>query len=161
MAISIDVRFLGGLTQSQQDIFQAAAARWMEIITDDLPPVIIAGESIRGVVIDTQGVLIDGAGTPGEGNVLGQAGPTIIRIPSMLPVRGSMQFDTFDLLSLEVQGQLENVIVHEMGHVLGIGTLWSDHNLLVRAGTSDPVFVGPHAASEWGRIINVDRPAPP
>lgn len=160
MAISIEFRFLGGLTQSQEDIFQAAAERWMSVITDDLPPVEVAGETISGVVIDAQGMLIDGAGTPGEGNILGQAGPTIIRLPSLLPVRGSMQFDTFDLLSLEVQGQLENVIIHEIGHVLGIGTLWEDHELLVRAGTSDPVFIGSRAALEWGKLIGADKPVP-
>jgi len=160
MSISIEVRFLGGLTASQQEIFQSAAQRWMSIITAELPPVEIAGETIDGVVIDAQGMLIDGPGTPGEGNILGQAAPTVVRVPSLLPARGIMQFDTFDLLSLEVQGQLENVIVHEMGHVLGIGTLWQDHELLVRGGTADPIFVGSRAAAEWGRILRADRPVP-
>ena len=36
-----------------------------------------------------------------------------------------MQFDSADLASLEAQGQLVNVILHEMGHVLGLGTIWT------------------------------------
>jgi hypothetical protein len=41
-----------------------------------------------------------------------------------------MKFDTADLATLEAQGRLEDVNVHEMGHVLGIGTLWSAFGLL-------------------------------
>jgi hypothetical protein len=35
-----------------------------------------------------------------------------------------MQFDTADIDELETSGDLLDVIVHEMGHVLGIGTNW-------------------------------------
>jgi hypothetical protein len=36
-----------------------------------------------------------------------------------------MRFDTADVASLVAGGQLEQVITHEMGHVLGFGTLWT------------------------------------
>jgi hypothetical protein len=35
-----------------------------------------------------------------------------------------MQFDSADIAALEASGNLEAVILHEMGHVLGIGTYW-------------------------------------
>lgn len=35
---------------------------------------------------------------------------------------GFMQFDTADLRHMENEGTLVDVITHEMGHVLGIGT---------------------------------------
>ena len=35
-----------------------------------------------------------------------------------------MSFDTDDLSRMEQDGSLIDVIIHEMGHVLGIGTLW-------------------------------------
>jgi hypothetical protein len=36
-----------------------------------------------------------------------------------------MTFDTSDTGALEANGSFGGVILHEMGHVLGIGTLWS------------------------------------
>ena len=57
----------------------------------------------------------------------------------MLPALGSMRFDTDDLSSLEAQGLLDEVIKHEMGHVLGIGTLWGAGQLGL---TVDPTSVG-------------------
>jgi len=39
--------------------------------------------------------------------------------------KGRMRFDTADLASLESRGTLFDVIVHEMAHVIGFGTLWT------------------------------------
>ena len=35
--------------------------------------------------------------------------------------------------------------MHEMGHILGIGTIWEDLGLLSGAGGSNPIFVGANA----------------
>lgn len=71
---TIDVRFLGGLTETQKDAFKAAADRWSRVIIGDLPSVMVEGEVIDDVLILAQGVDIDGVG-----KVLGQAGPTRLR----------------------------------------------------------------------------------
>jgi hypothetical protein len=42
--------------------------------------------------------------------------------------------------------------MHEIGHVLGIGTLWSDKGLLQGAGTADPYFLGANGVSAF-RLI--------
>jgi hypothetical protein len=42
-----------------------------------------------------------------------------------------MQFDAADLTSLEQSGDLMPVTLHEMGHVLGIGTLWDNFDTLL------------------------------
>lgn len=61
--------------------------------------------------------IIDGAG-----GVLGSAGPSLIWIdcPS-ISLEGSMTLDIADIVSLEEEGTLEGVVIHEMGHVIGIG----------------------------------------
>jgi hypothetical protein len=41
-----------------------------------------------------------------------------------------MQFDTADLASMQANGTLNDVITHEMGHVLGIGTIWTAKGVL-------------------------------
>lgn len=149
---TIEVRFVGGLNDRQQAAFSTAADRWTRIIVGDLPPVELDGETVDDVLI-----LAEGADIDGEGQVLGQAGPTDLRPASagaaaLLPVRGQMTFDTADLARLETDGSLDDVITHEMGHVLGIGTLWADKGLIAGSGTDDPTFTGAGAVAEYGTL---------
>lgn len=148
MAFSITLRFLGGLTSSQEQVFQAAAQRWSQVIVGDLPRVRIGNDIINDVLITAQGLSIDD-----RGMILGQAGPDRLRAGSLLPVTGFMEFDTADLAALERDGELQDVILHEMGHVLGIGTVWQSKGLLLRPGTANPRFIGNHAAREFGTLI--------
>jgi subtilisin-like proprotein convertase family protein len=126
---NIDVNFLGGLTDRQQQIFSAAAARWAEIIVGDVPDIRIMGQMVDDLRVDAEGVIIDG-----EGRILGQAGPRLVRTDGGLPITGIMSFDSADLNQLEANGSLQNVIVHEMAHCIGIGTLWSPMGLLEGEG---------------------------
>lgn len=151
---TIDVRFAGGLTARQRDAFADAADRWTRIVVGDLPAVELDGETIDDVLIVAEGADIDGAS-----GVLGQAGPTHLRPGSMLPARGEMTFDAADLAALESAGTLDDVIAHEMGHVLGIGTLWEPQGLLGGAGTADPVFTGAGAVAEYA-ALGGDGPVP-
>ncbi len=152
-AFAIEVRFLGGLSPTQQAAFADAAQRWAQIIKGDLPSVIIDGVTIDDVLIDAEGVVIDG-----PGGVLGQAGPTHIRPGSNLPAKGIMSFDTADLDRMETDGSLTDVILHEMGHVLGFGTLWSRMELIVDAGTVNPTFVGANAMREYAVLTSRSDP---
>ena len=152
-SFTIDVRFTGGLSASQQAIFTEAAQRWSEAIIADLPSFRIDGELIDDLLILAEGVSIDG-----PNNVLGQAGPTHVRPDSRIPVKGIMSFDTADLTQLEQSGELLDVIIHEMGHVLGIGTLWSELRLIASSGTDDPLFIGPAAMREYGRLLGTTNP---
>lgn len=146
---TIEVRFLGGLTARQRAAFTAAADRWTRVIVGDLPSVLVDGEVIDDVLILAQGTAIDG-----PGGILGQAGPTHLRPASagpaaFLTAKGIMSFDTADLAKMNAAGTLNDVIAHEMGHVLGIGTLWDLKDLLGGAGGSNPTFSGPGAMEEY------------
>jgi len=114
--LDINVVFGGGLTVSQQTVFSQAEATWEGLITG-----YELGITLTEVTINAAGVAIDGVG-----GILGSAGPEFGTIQGgfILTTSGSMQFDTADLASLESGGQLEAVILHEMAHVLGLGTLW-------------------------------------
>ena len=58
----------------------------------------------------------------GEYGVLGSAGPTSVWSSCTLTsVSGSMKFDTADVSRLETEGTLYDAVLHEMGHVIGIG----------------------------------------
>ncbi|MCV6546698.1 MAG: leishmanolysin [Cohaesibacter sp.] len=147
---SLKIEFIGGLSVTQQAAFTEARDRWREIIVGALPPVMVDGQQIDGLVIEAQGIFIDGSG-----GILGQAGPTILRNDSNLPVKGLMSFDTGDLAQMEADGSLRDVILHEMGHVLGLGTLWSSHffDFVKDSGSDDPLYTGHHACHEYAVLL--------
>jgi hypothetical protein len=154
-AFDIQFRF-SGLTSAEQSIFQQAAAKWESVITSDLPNATYGGVAVDDLLIDASGAYIDGAGS-----ILGQAGPDAFRSGSDLPYHGSMEFDSADLSSMLSNGTLLSVIEHEMGHVLGIGTIWSDKRLLVGAGTSNPIFVGAQATAAYNAIFGTSASGVP
>jgi hypothetical protein len=160
-AFKIEVRFLGGLTPTQKNAFKKAADRWSRVIVGDLPSVIVGGEVIDDLLIEAQGVPIDG-----PGKILGQAGPTNLRpaaagASAFLPAKGIMSFDTADLAQMQTDGTLVDVITHEMGHVLGIGTIWARKGLLAGAGTTNPTFKGANAKREFGALKGTGPAAVP
>ncbi len=134
---SIDLKFVGeGFTQSQITAFTKAASKWAAIITADLPSVTLTqprdvcgfgGESISGVIDDLL-IVIKLDDIDGEGKILGAAFPSVVRSSNELTAIGCMMFDRADLSALEKENALDNVILHEMGHVLGIGSFWQPLN---------------------------------
>lgn len=81
----------------------------------------------------------------GTGNTLGSAGPCLVR-GNEQPALGIMRFDNADVSNLLSQGRLTSVILHEMLHVVGVGTVWTDLGLLdTLPDTLDARFTGPSA----------------
>ncbi|MDB5584701.1 MAG: pilin protein MshA [Bradyrhizobium sp.] len=128
--------------------FQAAAVRWAQIITGDIPDAVSGdGTPVDDLLIDASVAYIDGAGSGGR-NILGQAGPDWVRLPSYMPVHGVMTFDSYDLSFMVNQGILDEVILHEMGHVIGVGTIWPYVGL--RTGDANYYgFTGSNALAEY------------
>jgi hypothetical protein len=148
----VTVVYVGAFTAAQQAAFDAAAARWSQVISGDLPGVTLPGGTfVDDIQIQASVVPIDGAG-----GVLGQAGPTQFRGGAgALPYAGVMEFDTADVAALETGGTFQGVIMHEMGHVLGLGTLWPSLNLVSGAGGPNPVYVGANAVREYNAIFGL------
>lgn len=171
---NIVIRYFGESTPtaSQQAAFDAAAERWREMIVGDLEDVTLnvgAGsceisdlpafsETIDDLLIFAKVDSIDGAG-----NIVGQAGPCDIRDSGAdvnLPTYGVMIFDEADLANIEANNLLDEVIIHEMGHVIGFGSLWDVFGFLKdpsdpnRGGTegADTHFDGPQAIAAFDSI---------
>ena len=122
-AYHIAINYSGN--SAYQSVFEAAAAKWEQVITQDLPDVNSSSYgSIDDLLINASVVSIDGVG-----QILGQAAPDAFRTGSLLPYHGFMQFDTADVQAMYERGTLLAVIEHEMGHVLGLGTLWNSLHL--------------------------------
>jgi hypothetical protein len=145
-----------GLTTNQQNVFNQAAARWSQVITGDLPNATYLGRVVDDVLIAASSVPIDGVN-----GILGQAGPDAFRTGSSLPYHGIMRFDSADIAAMEQDGSLLSVVLHEMGHVLGIGTLWSFFGLLSGSGTTNPTFRGPQAVAAYNQIFRTNATGVP
>ncbi|KAL7574389.1 hypothetical protein ACA910_008487 [Epithemia clementina (nom. ined.)] len=76
----------------------------------------------------------------GPGQILGQAGPQLIWSNSGLPATGRMVFDKEDIPRFI--NVWKAIILHEMAHVIGIGTVWSSK-------VSNNEFIGTNAVSVW------------
>jgi hypothetical protein len=147
-AFVITLRFASALTPSQQSIVKSAAARWEQVIVGALPPATYQGLPVSGVLIDVTAAAIDG-----PGNELASSGPDAFRNGSGLPIHGTMTFDSADLASMQAQGLLFSVALHEMAHVFGFGTIWQTLGLLSGAGTADPEFTGGQATAQYDAIF--------
>ena len=153
---TIQLDFRTTATPAQQAAFNNAKARWQTVITGDLTDFNVSGApACEGVtstgIVDDVKILVFLEPIDGVGDVLGAAGPCIIRGSSLLTVIGVMRFDTADLPNLEANGSLDDVILHEMGHVLGYGTLWDANffNVIAGACTATPTYTGTNAVAAF------------
>lgn len=103
---------------------------------DDIPRT-----NISGVVVYIYVTSIDGAG-----GTLGSAGPCLVR-SNNLTALGVMRLDEADVANLQASGNLPDVVLHELMHVLGFGTLWADAGLIDTTTASDARFVGAEATA--------------
>jgi hypothetical protein len=153
---NITVRYLSDLTNAQLLAFAEAELRWESLVTGDLPDVndnLAANECgpnpATSGPFDDLTIFVTIQTIDGPGAVLGQAGPCFVRIPGDLTVVGRMQFDVEDVELLEDEGSLQAVILHEMGHVLGFGTLWGPQFFDLLQDPSDPDPVPPLADTHF------------
>ncbi len=179
-AYTVEVRYAGTPPeQAVQDAFALAAARWRDIIVGDVGDIVLSGDDVIDPVdvdtgIDGVGVInctpefanqtIDDLviyadirpidGTTGS-NILGFALPSIVR-NNNIPVAGCMVFDEDNLAEVIASGQLQDLVLHEMGHVIGFGTIWTDEDLLTGgcpAGIPKPFFTGESSRNAfWGAL---------
>jgi hypothetical protein len=103
-------------------------------------------ETIDDLLIFAQIVAIDG-----PGGVLGQAGACYLRDDNLLSLIGIMRFDLADVTNLQTAGRFGDVVLHEMAHVIGLGSLWNVFSppLVAGRGSGDPVFLGASAAAAF------------
>jgi len=143
---------------------EAAIAEWEAVITSNLSTITVPvnfftpglcggfGELTNGTSVDDLLIILNIAPIDGPGGVLGRAGACGIRSANSLPFVGVVTLDSDDLLPLIGNETATYIIAHEIGHVLGFGTLWDHLELIEGAGTSNPRFTGPAAVGEFNAL---------
>lgn len=163
-AYNIELRFGSSVSDAYKTVFNNAAKHWTQIITTKLSapfagtfdPADCGVSGFQSPSTLSKDITIYAVVEPidGVGKILGSAGPCNARDGSLLPDLGTMRFDTADVDALANAGQLQETITHEMGHVLGIGTVWKQKGLLTGTGSAGkcgdtPEFIGSNAVNEW------------
>ncbi|MBA4073126.1 MAG: hypothetical protein C0497_15070 [Gemmatimonas sp.] len=169
----LDLRYFGSaMSPEAQTAFTNAANRIRAAIVGQISTVSLQGADLAGCRINgltgtlaenTQGIIIYASVAPidGVGKILAQAGPCFVRQTSVLPAVGVIQFDEADIQNYINTGRFESVVLHEMNHVVGFGTIWEDKNLLrnpayilvsdtipTLTGSLDPRFTGASALAQ-------------
>jgi hypothetical protein len=140
--------------------FNQAAARWESIITDSVGSVRIKlaaaacdssqpaiNETVKDLLILVHVRQITDT-VPGQA-ILGESGPCLVRQPGNIPVVGVMSLNSTTLTSLATNGLLNDVVTHEMGHLLGFGTVWDLDDLIQDSTSQNPWFSGPDAQAAF------------
>lgn len=151
----VEIIFPNGLDSSLASFFTNSAAFWNAVITSaPVDPIVFntpfnvatetncgvsftfpAGSQLDGLAIFSDITTIDGAGS-----VLGRAGPCVF--DAVIPRMGIMEFDIVDVQGLIDSGNFEEVVRHEMAHVVGIGTVWTRSGFLNNPCNFFSVFFG-------------------
>ncbi len=132
------------LNDIQKTLVETAVSKWEQAIIGDLPNV---GD------IDDLRITVIGAGVDGPGGILAFAGPRAFR-PTQpdgkpgLPYTGEITLDLVD--SVASRGFVD-VVIHEIGHVIGIGTVWDQ--FLVNRGSPSVAYVGERGVFEYNRLF--------
>lgn len=109
------------------------------------------GDNVGPIYVNVDVLNVDGGGS-----VLAYAGPTALfqnELGQILPTEGDMVIDSADIGN----SALELIIIHEIAHVLGFGTLWTNNNLYVNDSGN---FLGTNANSKWATEYTGSGSAP-
>ncbi len=152
----IELVFLNHVTERQKNVIQYAVRRWMSVIVEDLPDYTFTqgfsgtcgGQSYEipsGDRIDDLRIYV--STSVSLTFAIGQGGPHILRETTHLPVVGCMA------IKVNLTSRLLDVGIHEVGHVLGFGTLWEQlgfiQDLSWSDSSADTHFNGPRAIAAF------------
>ena len=163
--LEIELEYLEEPTASQQAAIEEAAGRWAEVIPGRLTPQAVqigpnacgSGSPAINRTIDDLLVLVRIAPIDQAFGTLAQAGICVVRPAGGLPVVARLTLDAADVARLEGNGALDDLMLHELAHTLGFGTLWSSRGLLVNPSLpnsrgADTHFAGPRAIAAFDAI---------
>ncbi|MCZ0935831.1 MAG: Ig-like domain-containing protein [Gemmatimonadetes bacterium] len=144
----IQLGFGSGVSADVRSAMRSAAATWEAILRDNDFPDAEVNETFSCRIDDTEFevelgyvndlVIAVGAATGEAGGVVAQASLCAIRVADETPALGVILFDNADAGRLAQAGNLVEVAMHEIAHVLGIGVGPKWHSLLANPSDALP-----------------------
>ena len=169
---NIDLISITPMTETQAAAYRNAAEKWMRVLAGTELPDMPVGAGIpvgcwddvsdRRVDSVDDLLLVIAVGTFERASTIASAGSCRWHADSMLPWMGRVKFNERYLAEIEADGGLEEVVLHEMGHTLGLGGYdWGQFDLLANPTLTwlwitvlhnpgeDTHFTGPLAAEAF------------
>ncbi|WP_428926104.1 leishmanolysin-related zinc metalloendopeptidase [Marinibacterium sp. SX1] len=157
---NVQIDFRGQWDDALKQSFIDAADLISSIITGDIADARVPGFGIfRSNIVDDVRIDASLADIDGSGGVLGQAGPTAYRTDSLLPATGIMEFDVADAADFDAINMFNDIVFHEMMHVLGFGTLWEAMGLVTNNGNGTSDFNGANVATAYAAEFGGSGPS--
>ena len=126
-----------------QTTILAAKLNWESVISSDEPPVNDLNVDIGcGVInsVDNLNVCLREEMSNGSDGVVASASPNYVNVTTKLPITCLLEFYTADVeLSMRAE-EFILVLTHEIGHCLGLGTMWEYLDLVNRDVGGDYVY---------------------
>ena len=162
-AFDIELVYLdNGLSSAQKSLMAQATRRWEQVIIGDLPDIsyrrypynewddflqarIRVSDTVDDVRIFVRVRPIASQTTTGNPTI-GTGFSFQIRASDSLPILGAVLLNSDLLDEVEAQGLLDELMLHELGHCLGVGISWDHFGLLYNSSrqnhTADTYFAG-------------------
>ncbi len=141
-----------------QRSMERVAARWRTVIRS-APP----GESVQLAIGECRNLTAVSQFVTGvrvliradsiRSAIAAFGGPCAIR-SNGLPLLGTIQLNSY-YFSTYSDRKLDDLILHEVGHVLGFGSIWERGGrpgLVIDSASLDPIFVGPNAITAFTKL---------
>ena len=160
---NISLHFTDSVPAAHRPVLEDAASWWKSVLSDtEWADVAVNGTTeCRGVdvpleTVDDLAILVDLVEMDGDLGTAARAGVCVKRdeADAHAPVLGYVRFDKADIDVLARYGDLWEVMVHEMTHVLGFGVRWVHLDLLDQE--SDPHFTGARALAAFNDAGGAD-----
>jgi hypothetical protein len=155
---NIQINFSGKWTADQQAIVKWAADFYSQIITADIHDDLdLNNNLVDDIVITISTGRIDGNGNPLTGNTLAQTSSIVVRdagtVDEWLPLTASIKLDSTDLGNSSLADTWDAIILHEMGHALGlVGAIFNQLGLVDSSGN----FIGANAEAAYGGPVPLE-----
>ena len=159
----IDVSFVGNVSDKTKVAAREAADRWQSIITGDLPSTMVNGVYVDDFTLVVREEMVDG-----PSNALAYASPTRTDANGQMIVQKRSTSNTayggtavVDIADRD-NAQIKDILVHEIGHALGVGPFWRLEYIMPYAKplglvknlmTDNPIYVGRYALAEYRKLV--------
>ncbi|MCY3017092.1 MAG: hypothetical protein NT171_20675 [Planctomycetota bacterium] len=162
VGFQIDISFSGNVSDRTKVAARLAADKWQSVITGDLASVVVDGEYIDDFKLVVKEQQVDGLY-----GALAYAGPTRTNSngQTVIQKRGSSNTSFGGTAVVDIADrnneQIKDIMVHELGHALGIGPFWKlEYNrssfkplgLVKNLFTDSPIYVGRYALAEYRKL---------
>ncbi|WP_235578406.1 Ig-like domain-containing protein [Pseudorhodoferax sp. Leaf267] len=144
------------LTPAQEVAVGQAIGVWESIITTDIPSALTVYGLVDDLRIDLRVVAGDGAGGTLGGATILERRPGSMGLPALAEIT----IDVADLAAA-TPAELRAIMLHEIGHALGLGELWAGMGLVNTTVAGNPRYTGAAGVAAFSALMGSPQTSVP